>query len=250
MKPKAIAAIILLVALCVPLSVSKAQTIVTFPPSTWKMEAYGTWLTFTQDLSLEQWGYDQFPNVTTLFFYNPQMGGTAYGGWWWLKSPQGNVTVSRFFQDKKTSLQVQGSTGTQYTVNFPIGGMGKPASVTKNGATIDENKGWSIAGDTVTLQGTFHSADAWELSWQPADGGDGGNGGDGGGDGDGIINPVIPPINLPWISDEDLQKLGAAFIVCSVAFAWWYGQYKKGQKTWKPKKQKEVKWSKKGKPLE
>lgn len=241
---KAITVILLLATLCPLTFQSRAQTIVTFPPSTWKMEAYGTWLTFPENLNIEMWGYDQFPNVTKLYFFNPQMGGILYDGWWWITSPQGNVTVNKFFQDKKTQLQVQGSEGVQYTVDFPIGGLGKPPQVTKNGAVVDENKGWSIAGTTVTLQGTFHSVDTWELSWTETNPDT---------DTNPYINPdvdIFPDIDIPVIADENLKWLGIAFIVGSVIFAICYGQYKDGQKTWKPKKTKEVKWKRKGKPLE
>lgn len=73
-------------------------------------------------------------------------------------------------------------------------------------------------------------------------------------DGDGTVLPVNPfepdyPI-IPEVSEENLQKLGVAFIIGSVIAATIYGQYKNRQKTWKPKKQKQVKWQKKGKPLE
>ena len=242
---KAIAIILLLATLCPLTFQARAQTIVTFPPSTWKMEAYGTWLTFPENLNIEQWGYDQFPNVTKLYFFNPQMGGILYDGWWWITSPNGNVTVNRFFQDKKTQLQVQGSEGAQYTVDFPIGGMGKPPQVTKNGAVVDENKGWSIAGETVTLQGTFHSIDTWELSWTETNPGTNP-------DTNPYINPDvnIPDIDIPVITDENLQKLGIAFIIVAVVGATLYGQYQSRQKTWKRKEPKEVKWERKGKPLE
>lgn len=235
--------ILSLLASCV--SATRAQdSAVMFPPSTWKMEAYGTWLSFPQNLYMDYWGYDQFPNVTTLYFYNPQMDGAKVVGWWWLTSPSANATIDKFFSSKTFQLTLTGATGAQYNVSFSVSTFGRPASAKRNGMSVDENKGWSVAGEAVTLQGTFGSADVWELSWEeiPTQDGTEPENPDGGG----WVKPVLPE-PFPNVPPE---AVGAAFISVAVVAAMLYGQWKQQRRTWKQKPPKKVEWKKKKKVLD
>jgi hypothetical protein len=218
-----------------------------------RLNAYGTVICFSQDIYCTQLAYEYsgtFTNNTAWIFQNLKMDGETIPQWR-ITAVGGNVTVTRLFRDKVLAFTVSGPTGKTYTVSFTTP-YGRPASVKKNGQTVEELKGWSIAGDTLIFQGAFASADSWEVSWiaPPSEEGGGGGGG-------GTVQP--PPSQLPGLpSPEELQKaveriqgVGLIIIAVVVAAFFLYGEYRERPSTrslsskWKNRKSRKVRWRRK-----
>jgi hypothetical protein len=240
----------LLLAFLISPALAQEPVTLKFTNLAFRLNAYGTVIAFSQDIYCTQLAYEYsgtFTNNTAWIFQNLKMDGETIPQWK-ITVVGGNVTITRLFRDKVLAFTVSGPTGKTYTVSF-TSPYGRPASVKKNGQTVEELKGWSIAGDTLIFQGAFASTDSWEVSWiAPSEEVSGGT-------------PTIqqPPSQAPLLPPpEELQKAveriqGAGLIIIAVVVAafFLYGEYRERPSTrslsdkWKNRKSRKVRWKRK-----
>jgi len=97
-----------------------------------KIPAYGTCISFENDLyfynSEALWGWDRFPNATTLYLYDVGMLGGAIMDLA-ITLTGGNVTVRNLFKDQMLEMIAYGTTGSPVLIEIQSDQLTEPRAV-------------------------------------------------------------------------------------------------------------------------